>query len=228
MIVLSLFLILGKSQPGCSYKVCSYKNKRECEELYRLFFSHCWFYRKLLFSRAENQGDLYVLRNSKNKLLSTEKSFTIASVIIEKVAFASEHNELNDSVIPLYYTCDRGLPINRDKEKKQKKTVSNPQLGSLPGQVFILAALFCKISQFSIKVALFFSPHMFVSVIKQCLNGKTKLLKVVYHGLRAWVRVSGIVFVPEIKFQRICELQSENRCLSKPSFVLLGLIIPAS
>ena len=121
MIVLSLFLILGKSQPGCSYKVCSYKNKRECEELYRLFFSHCWFYRKLLFSRAENQGDLYVLRNSKNKLLSTEKSFTIASVIIEKVAFASEHNELNDSVIPLYYTCDRGLHINRDKEKNKKK-----------------------------------------------------------------------------------------------------------
>ena len=25
VMVLSLFLILGKSQPGCSYKVCSYK-----------------------------------------------------------------------------------------------------------------------------------------------------------------------------------------------------------
>ena len=27
VIVLSLFLIFGKSQPGCSYKVCSYKKK---------------------------------------------------------------------------------------------------------------------------------------------------------------------------------------------------------
>ena len=61
-------------------------------------------------SRDHASGDIscIILRAGSRKqqinFPTSENSFTIASVFVEQVAFASEHNELNDSRIPLYLT----------------------------------------------------------------------------------------------------------------------------